>query len=173
MTKNVVKFGDITIQPKEITTLNKIRKSLSESAKSIRVFHATLLVKYEIKSGTNRAGQFNRDFVEYMNLDKKTFESVNKVSRYMVENLKDPKCFDAMGWEEMKEIADRKDPKKVANGKKGGEKSKPKEDIKKTPEDIIFDLYVVFGTKATESAVKGAKARFMAQEQKNQLGKTG
>ena len=86
----------------------------------------------------------------------------------MVENLKDPKSFDAMGWEEMKEIADQKDPKKVANGKKGGGKSPPK-DLKKTPEDIILDLYVVFGTKVTESAIKGAKARFMAIEQENQL----
>ena len=63
MTKNVVKFGDVTIQSGEVTALNTIRKSLSESAKSVRVFHAKLLVKYDVKAGTKRAGQFNRDFV--------------------------------------------------------------------------------------------------------------
>ena len=169
MTKSKIKFGDTVILTSEINTLNKIRKTVSDGAKSLRVSYAKLLHKYKIKSGTKRAGEFSRDFIAYMNLDKNTFISVNKVARHLVNEIKDPNKFDDVTWEDMKKITDLKDPKKVSNGKKGGKKSKPPKTIKKTPTEIILDLYVAIGTKNTENAIKEAKAKFMAIEQKNQL----
>tara|TARA_R110000824_G_scaffold5090_4_gene23731 strand:- start:553 stop:870 length:318 start_codon:yes stop_codon:yes gene_type:complete len=103
-----------------------------------------------------------------MNLDKNTFISVNKVARHLVNEIKDPNKFDDVTWEDMKKIADLKDPKKVSNGKKGGEKSKPPKNVKK-PEEIILDLYTVFGTKIVDDAIKNARLQFMSNEQKNQL----
>ena len=168
MTKRTIKFGDTVILTSEINTLDKIRKTVSDGAKSLRVSYAKLLHKYKIKSGTKRAGEFSRDFIAYMNLDKNTFVSVNKVARHLVNEIKDPNKFDDVTWEDMKKIADLKDPKKVSNGKKGGEKSKPPKNVKK-PEEIILDLYTVFGTKIVDDAIKNARLQFMSNEQKNQL----